>query len=103
MMHALAHPFREGRRIEPLGIRIGPWLLGIEFLRQPIEALPAHPEFAGSRALEAGDDSQQRRFPGSALAEYRQELPFGYLQRNASQNDILPETLRDVANVQQCG
>ena len=62
-----------------------------------IEPLFAHPYLARPRAFESGNDSQQGRFPGTALAQNRQKFSLSNLQRNILQDQLAPESLGYIA------
>ncbi len=66
-----------------------------------IEALAGHPDLAGSRLLEASDDSQQGGFAGSALTEDGEEFAFRDFERNILQDDIPTQMLGDGADGEQ--
>src|SRR5579863_6925471 len=69
--------------------------------RLSVQTLVAHPDFASGGALEAGDDAQQRRFSGTALAENGEEFALGDVEGNFPQNHVLTKTLGHVADAQQ--
>ena len=69
--------------------------------RQVVEAFAAHQNLARARALESGDDAQQRSFPRTAFAEDGEKFAFGNLQRDVTQYVIFPERFGDVADGEQ--
>src|SRR5215467_5762203 len=66
-----------------------------------IEPFTFHPQLARSRIFEARDDSQERCFARSALAENGEELCLGNLQGNIAENRIAAKILGDAANIEK--
>src|SRR4030095_3871768 len=59
--------------------------------RQQVEPLAAHPDFAFVELLESGNQSQQRGFSRSALAQNREECALDDVDGHAAQHLDRPE------------
>ena len=71
--------------------------------RKGVEARIIHPDFAGARLFETGDEAKKSGFAGAALPEEGEEFAGGNLQGNIFQHFASAETFGDVANFQQGG
>src|SRR5579863_3052400 len=69
--------------------------------RESVQSFAAHPQFAASGLLEAGDQTQQRCFAGAALSEQGEKFACGNFKRDVLQDFARAETLADAADFKQ--
>src|SRR5688572_19018557 len=58
-----------------------------------------HARSAGGRAVEPGDDADERRFSGAVRPEKTEELALGDLEAHAAERDEVAIALRDVLDL----
>jgi hypothetical protein len=69
--------------------------------RKRVEASAAHPDFAGGRLFETGDEAEKRGLSGTAFAKKGEELAGRNLQGNILENLARTKLLADAAHFEE--